>query len=110
MPFSQEELKDIIISVLIVAFIFCYAITGSLAMYGVFLVFVVVSFLFHELAHRFVSQKFGCSAAYKMFLPGLIIGIVFAVLFRVIIVMPGAVVIYPFRFGKWKFKRKKDLL
>ncbi|MDI6798893.1 MAG: site-2 protease family protein [Candidatus Aenigmarchaeota archaeon] len=106
MLFSQEELKDIVISVLIVAFIFCRALTNCLdiSLYALFLVFVILSFLFHELAHRFVSQKLGCSAVYKMFLPGLLLGIVFAVLFRLIIVMPGAVVIYPFKFGRWKFK------
>jgi len=102
--FTKTEVRDIVISVLVVSFIFWYVFTDRYPLpFWNFLIVVVVSFLFHELAHKIVSQKFGCLAVYKMFPQGLLLGLLFAFL-RFIILAPGAVVIYPYKFGRWGFK------
>lgn len=102
--FSQTEIRDIIISVLVVSFIFWYVFIDRYPLpFWNFLIVVIVSFLFHELAHKIVSQKFGCLAVYKMFPQGLLLGLLFALL-KFIILAPGAVVIYPYRFGRWGFR------
>jgi len=101
--YSKNEIRDIIISVLAVAFIFAYP---DFSLMPFFLVAVVIAFLFHELAHRYVARKFGCVAIYKMWPQGLLFGLLIALIgggFK--FVAPGAVVIYPFHFGRWGFKR-----
>lgn len=99
--YSKNEIRDIIISVLAIAFIFAYPNFGLIPF---FIVAVVIAFLFHELAHKFVSQKFGCVAIYRMWPQGLMLGFLTALVgFK--FVAPGAVVIYPFKFGRWGFKR-----
>jgi len=101
--FESQELKDIIISVLVVTLIFAYPEFNLLPFY---LLAVILAFLFHELAHRFVARKFGCVAFYKMWLTGLLISLVLVIASGGYIkfIVPGAVMIYPFRFGRWKFR------
>lgn len=101
--FSKEEIRDIIISVTALSFIFAYPRFGNFLLYS--FVIVIVSFLLHELAHKFVARKFGCNASYKMWPMGLLMGILL-MLIGVKFVAPGAVVINPFRFGRWGFKNR----
>ncbi len=99
--FSKEEIRDILISVVLISFIFAYPYFEQrlLLSFGV----VIVAFLFHELAHKFVARKFGCNAYYKMWPMGILMGIAFMLIgFKFI--APGAVVINPYRFGRWGFK------
>ncbi|MCS7106039.1 MAG: site-2 protease family protein [Candidatus Aenigmarchaeota archaeon] len=105
--FSKEEVKDIIISILVVALIFSYNLRDpkqTFLFFPYYLVIVVLSFLFHELAHKSVARKFGCISFYKMWTMGLLLSLVL-MLIGVRIIIPGAVVIYPFTFGRWGFKR-----
>lgn len=100
---SRNELRDIIISVLAVTFIFAYP---NLNLIPLYFAAVVIAFLFHELAHRYTARKFGCFAVYKMWIQGILLGFVIALIgggFK--FVAPGAVVIYPFIFGRWGFRR-----
>lgn len=103
--FSKEELKDIIISVLAITLIFSYP---DFSQFPFFLGVVIIAFLFHELAHRFVARRFGCVAFYKMWWEGIALGLVFMFMKPygfIPFVAPGAVVIYPFRFGRWGYRR-----
>ena len=98
---SKNEVRDIIISVLVVAFVFA---VPNFGLFPFFIVAVIIAFLFHELAHRYFARKFGAVAVFKMWPPGLLIGLAAALLgFK--FVAPGAVVIYPFKFGRWGFRR-----
>lgn len=104
--FSKEEIKDIAIAVLVLTYIFWFVLLNrQLTIFAVSLSFftVVISFLFHELAHKFVARKLGFAAAFKMFPSGLLFAIIFSFA-RIIIAAPGAVVIYPYRFGRWGYK------
>lgn len=105
--FSKEEVKDIIISVLVVSLIFSYNVSNpkrTFELFPFYLIIVVLTFLLHELAHKSVARKFGCLSFYKMWTTGLLLSLVF-MLFGFKLIIPGAVVIYPFTFGRWGFKR-----
>lgn len=106
----KGEIKDLIISVLVIALIFSYSINNrniqaALNQLPFFLVVVVVAFLFHELAHRFVARKFGCVAIYKIWSEGLLFSLVFSLITGAIILAPGAVIIYPYMFGRFGYRR-----
>lgn len=100
MLFSKEETRDIIVAVVVLTIIFAYP-NFKILFYS--FISIITAFLFHELAHRWSARKFGCAAFFKAWPVGLVIGLVLMFTgFKVF--LPGAVVIYPFRFGRWKFK------
>lgn len=106
---SKNELRDIVISVLVVTLIISYHFSRPTlgTIFGIFpfiLIIVILSFLAHELAHRYAARKFGCFAVYKMWLGGVLIGLLSMLLGFPFIIM-GAVVIYPFKFGRWGFRK-----
>ena len=101
--FSKEEIRDIIISVVAISFIFAYPRFGVFLLYS--FAIVIVAFLFHELAHKFVARKFSCQAFYKMWPMGILMGTLLMFV-GVKFVAPGAVVINPYRFGRWGYKKK----
>jgi Zn-dependent protease len=104
--FYRDELKDILIAILALTFIFWLADGNyNFSLFPIFLFLVVISFLFHELAHRWVAIKFGYDAFFKLFPQGIIFGILFAFL-GFIFVAPGAVVILP-RFSLLFKSRKR---
>jgi Zn-dependent protease len=99
--FSQTEVRDIAISVFVITLIFSYP---NLSQFPVYLAVVVIAFLFHELGHRTIARRFGAVAIYKMWIEGLILGIVLMFMKPygfIPFVAPGAVMIYPFRFSRW---------
>ncbi|MEM7825382.1 MAG: site-2 protease family protein [Candidatus Aenigmatarchaeota archaeon] len=105
--FSKEEVKDILVSVLVVTLIFSYNSSNpkqTFILFPFYLIIVVFSFLLHELAHKTAARNFGCISFYKMWPTGLLLSLVF-MLIGTKIIIPGAVVIYPFTFGRWGFKR-----
>jgi len=104
--FTEQELKDIIISILVVTLIFAYNPLNpalTISRFPFFLILVILTFFFHEMAHKVTAMKFKCAAHYKMWPGGIILGLLFMFL-NVKFVAPGAVVIYPFAFGRWGFK------
>ena len=101
--FTSREIKEIIISVLVITFIFSFP---RFETFPIYLLVVITAFLFHELAHKFVARKFGCAAFYRAWYPGLIFAVLItlASLGSFKFVAPGAVVIYPYTFGRWGFR------
>jgi len=98
--FAKDELRDLIISVFIITVVFSYP---NFDLFHFYLAAVVVGFVFHELAHKFTAMRFGCASFFKMYPTGLLFGLVFMLLgFKV--VAPGAVLIYPFKFGRWGYR------
>ncbi|HLC39867.1 MAG TPA: site-2 protease family protein [archaeon] len=98
--FSYTEIRDIIIAVFSLTIILAYPDFGN-----IFLVFitVIVAFLLHELAHKFAAMKFNAVAFFKLWPEGLLVGFVTLLLpFRFI--APGAVVIQPYRYGRWGYR------
>ncbi len=54
---------------------------------------VAIAFVTHEMAHKYVAQKFGCWAEFRSFDMGLILAVLASLLIGMIFVAPGAVVI-----------------
>ncbi len=95
--FTKNEIRDLIISVFALAFIFS---SFDLGLILVTLFVVIVVFLSHELSHKFLAQHYGFSAEYRMWPMGLILGFITALLpGGFVIAAPGAVHISPFKKG-----------
>ena len=99
-----KELKDLIISALVLALAFGIALSGGFRAFqqpgilalviGMAFVAVSVGFVFHELGHRLIARRFGYFAEYAMWPMGLMVALGFS-LFGFVFAAPGAVMIYP---------------
>src|SRR3990170_4593514 len=100
--FTKQEVRDILIAVVSLTIVLAYPDFGN-----VFLVLltVIVAFLLHELAHKFAAIKFNAMAFFKLWPEGVLLGFITMLLpFR--FAAPGAVVIYPYRYGRWGYREK----
>lgn len=95
---SRKELTDLVKAWLLLGIAFAIAISG-LKFSSLFFVTLFVSlftvgigFLFHELAHKFVAQKYGCFAEFRSFDKMLLLALLFS-LVGFIFAAPGAVMI-----------------
>ena len=94
--YSGIELREIGISVLVlsVAFTIMFFRNGSdiniLVLLGISAAVVCASFLAHEMAHKFVAQRFGAWAEYRMYPFGLMIALMMS-FFGLIFAAPGVV-------------------
>lgn len=94
-----HEAKEILISAGALAVAFGIAAAGGITKLSVSLlaaaaVAVSLSFVLHELAHRFIARAYGAYAEYRMWAAGLVLALVFS-LFGFVFAAPGAVVIHP---------------
>jgi len=111
--FTGTEIRDIIVSILIVSVIFWIYVFAFPDIVGFFVSLVIVFFSFfcHEISHEFVAKKLGCMATYRIWPLGLLLGIM-SIFFGLIglkryfipIMIVGCVEIMPYRFGRWGFK------
>lgn len=108
MRFSRYETSQILIAVAAMTLAFTIAQLGGMYSIGFYLevggpeflaliafasfVAVITAFLFHELAHKAVAQRYGCFAEFRMYPMGLLLGIVTAAL-GFLFAAPGAVMI-----------------
>lgn len=105
---SRRELIDIAKAWLVLSVAFAFAITNITILSGRigaifsvnFLLVVLASmftagigFLLHELAHKFVAQKFGCAAEFRAYDQMLYLGFALVAFLGVLIFAPGAVMI-----------------
>ena len=96
--FTSHEIRDIIISMLVIAGVFAYVFRGInqgdfISLIPVTLVAVGLGFVFHELAHKFVAIKYGFYAEYRLWVEGLVLAIITAAL-GFVFAAPGAVYIH----------------
>ncbi len=99
-----KELRDLVISALVLALAFGIALSGGFRAFqqpgilvlviGMALVAVSLGFVFHELGHRLIARRFGYFAEYAMWPLGLMVALGFS-LFGFVFAAPGAVMIYP---------------
>ena len=108
---EKEEILDILLSVLILAFIFSYSgpsnIKALVSTIPYSLASVSVAFVFHELAHRQVARKLGFFARYEMWPIGALLSFLASVASNGAIGFAalGAVMIYP-KIDLWgRFRR-----
>lgn len=98
--FTAREVRDILISMLVIAVIFAYLINGRninenlIFLIPSLLVAVGLGFVLHELAHKFMAVRYGFYAEFRMWLEGLIFALVTAFLLGFVFVAPGAVYIH----------------
>ncbi|MDI6644377.1 MAG: site-2 protease family protein [Methanobacteriaceae archaeon] len=97
--FTSKEIRDIIISMLVIALVFAYVFGGrninvALTLMPITLIAVGLGFVLHELAHKFVAIKYGFYAEYKMWVEGLFLALVTTFVLGVVFAAPGAVYIH----------------
>ena len=115
--FTNLEIRDIIISILLVSIIFWVYLFDFPSLIGFFssLVIVFFSFFLHEMGHKFAARRLGCIATYKTWSVGILIGLV-SIIFGmisaifgmigigIVFIAVGGVEIMPYSFGRWGFK------
>jgi Zn-dependent protease len=109
--FKNTELRDLIIAIIILSVIFSYP--DFSAFFLVSIVMVFFSYIIRELAHKFVARKFGCMSTFKLWPPGILIGVMSVLLKQfvdyfadknIVFAAPGFAEIVPYRFGRMGFK------
>jgi Zn-dependent protease len=101
--FSREELRHILMALLVLIAAFTLAFSGGLRASPLTLlanlilasIAVPTGFLLHEMGHKVVAQRFGCWAEFRSYTYGLFLAIITALL-GFIFAAPGAVVISGF--------------
>lgn len=101
MRFSNKELKDLFFAWLIISLAFAILLGGGIGIFlslssivlsfGVSVLTVGIAFIFHEIMHKFMAQRYGLWAEFRAFYPMLFLSILFSFL-GFIIAAPGAVV------------------
>ena len=89
---SKTEIRDLLISVIVLALAFS---RFNIEIFPVMLLIIVLVFVFHELAHRYVAQRYGCFAEYRIWPIGIALSLLSA-LTGIIFAAPGAVYISPY--------------
>ena len=108
--FTNEELKNIIVSILVMSVIFWVYVFSFPDYTGFFIALIIVffSFFLHEMGHKFAARRLGCMATYKLWPTGLLIGVItifFGMMgFGFAFIALGFVEILPYSFGRWGFK------
>ncbi|MTK64482.1 MAG: site-2 protease family protein [Methanobacterium sp.] len=105
--FTAREVRDILISMFVIAVIFAYIFSRGLLTNGTeiflnnfillipaLLVSVGLGFVLHELAHKFVAVRYGFYAEFRMWVEGLIFALFTAFILGFVFVAPGAVYIH----------------
>ena len=101
--FSRIEIRDITISVLVLTAAFTIifgdwklfsddAVINTVYWIVASLLMVILSFMLHELGHKFTAQKLGAWSEYRMYPVGLVICLIGS-LFGILFAAPGAVYI-----------------
>lgn len=101
--YSEEELIHLLHAWAAISFAFAIHLSGGLRGLGqnfaqnlvISGITVGTAFILHELAHKFLAQKYGCWAEFRKFNLGLVLA-VFMSFFGFIIAAPGAVMISGF--------------
>jgi Zn-dependent protease len=112
LSFSRTEVRDILIAWISLAIAFTVAITGGLfdtfssrlemtvngvpeylgleETFLVALVTIGVGFVLHEMMHKFVAERYGFQAGFRMWLQGLGLALFSAFAFGIVFAAPGA--------------------
>lgn len=90
--FGKEELKDLLISALVITFIFAYPPAGGtwLVVFLIYFLFIGLGFAVHEMAHKLMAQKLGAWSEFRMWKEGLMFALVMRILGGPVFIAPGA--------------------
>ena len=99
--FTVREVRDIIISMSVIALIFAYIFSGRnlsnpnfILLNPITFIAVGLGFVLHEMAHKFVAIRYGFWAEFKLWAEGLILAVIVAVAIGFVFAAPGAVYIH----------------
>lgn len=96
--FSKTELKDLLKAWVIISLAFSFLLSQFSSLLAVTSMFIIssltvgIGFLFHEMAHKIVAQKYGCWAEFRASNSMLVLSLVMS-FFGFLIAAPGAVLI-----------------
>ncbi len=93
--FSKKEKKDLLKAWFAISLAFAIVLQGQFDFIYAFFIsaFTVgVGFLFHELAHKFLAQRYGCIAEFRSYDNMLVLAVIMS-FFGFIIAAPGGVMI-----------------
>ncbi len=99
---QSDEIKDVITASIALIFIFSYPeFLSDASILAVAAIAISTGFVLHELSHRFIANKFGVEARFRIWRDGLIMALLLAVVTNgsFVFAAPGAVVINNFRFS-----------
>lgn len=98
MTFSRTEIRELSIAWLVLGFCFSFRyLFSGLEAFATFLIVALIGigtgFIFHELSHKLVAQRFGYLAEFRLWKIGLIIALASAIisLGQLLFFAPGAV-------------------
>jgi Zn-dependent protease len=104
-----RDLRDTVIAIVALTIIFAYNAQNPAATVNSFipaLLAVSVAFLVNRIVCKLLASKLGCVAYYRIWLPGLVFGLILMLIgFKFPAI--GFIVIHPFAFGRWGFKSRR---
>jgi Zn-dependent protease len=105
--FTNNELRDLVIAVVVLSVIFSFPDFSTFFLVSIVIVFF--SYFVRELGHKFVARKFGCMSTFKLWYPGILIGIMsmffkYVSKLNIVFAALGFAEIVPYRFGRMGFK------
>jgi len=103
--FSGQEIRDLLTSALIMAFVVAYPFAGMTTVMEMAIQMAVATlvlgtaFIFHELAHKFTAQSYGCWSEFRMWKEGLFLAMMLRLFNMPLFIAPGATYFSPFIAG-----------
>jgi Zn-dependent protease len=96
MKFSETEVKHIGIALFVITLALTLFFFGSFSIGGFITMLLTfgVAFIAHELAHKFVAQRYGYWAEFRYWETGLILGLLMGLTRAFLFLAPGAVYIH----------------
>ena len=96
MNISEREIKELIISWIVIAIAFTHIVSSNLAtdIYIGFiysLILVGITFVFHELAHRTIARRCGAFAEYRLWPTGIVFALLLTFISGGRVAMPSAI-------------------
>lgn len=104
--FSRLEIKHLFVSIIVLTFAFSFALTHNNLIGAYYYGFnfnnfifglekaflgVIIAFFCHEIAHKFIAQKYHLWSEYRMYTKGLILAAILGFFSPVVFAAPGAV-------------------
>ncbi|GAB4381499.1 MAG: site-2 protease family protein [Methanothermobacter thermautotrophicus] len=96
--FNRREVRDILVSMVVIAGVFAYVFSGkniqtAVVLLPATLITVGLGFVLHEIAHKLMAIRYGFWAEYRLWFEGLLLALVTAY-FGFVFAAPGAVYIH----------------
>ncbi len=100
--FSEVEIRHIFIAIAVLTIAFAFALSPYPPLYNIksvayalpiSFIAIVTAFFCHEMAHKYVGQKYGYWSEFRMFPQGLMFALFLGIFLGVVFAAPGAVVI-----------------